>query len=405
MNYTPTEVMQYVSDEDVKFIRMAFCDVFGRQRDVAIMASELPRAFRDGIALDASSIPGFDMDVRSDLFLIPDAATLTELPWRPQRGRVAHMFCDVVHPDGTSFEGDCRQLLRRTVEEAAARGYQFSFGTEMEFYLFRLDENGEPTRIPFDNAGYMEVAPMDRGENVRREICLTLEQMGMCPESSHHENGPGQNEIDFRYADPVSAADNAIYFRSVVRTIAAQNGLYADFTARPLEDHSGSGMHINISARRGGKEVPPEELVPGLLDKVREMTLFFNPTKNSYSRLGRDKAPSRVSWSPENRSQLLRVPAAKGEYRRLELRSPDPVANPYLAFALIIRACLRGIDEQIPLPAPAEINAFTADPSLIEQYPALPASLAEAAALAQESAFIREVLPERILRSYTEDRI
>ena len=221
MNYTPDEVMQYVLEEDVKFVRMAFCDIFGRQRNVAIMAGELPRAFEHGIAFDASAVSGFDMDVRSDLFLRPNAASLKELPWRPQHGRVAHTFCDIVHPDGTPFQADTRQLLRRTVEDAAKTGCDFRFGTEMEFYLFKLDEKGKPTDEPFDEAGYMDVAPEDKGENVRREICLTLERMGIFPESSHHESGPGQNEIDFRYADPVTAADNAVLFRSVVRTIVA----------------------------------------------------------------------------------------------------------------------------------------------------------------------------------------
>lgn len=400
MNYSPDDVLNYVSEEDVKFIRMAFCDVFGRQKDVAIMASQLPRAFRDGIALDASSIAGFDMDVRSDLFLFPQSTTLTELPWRPQRGRVAHMFCDVRHPDGNPFDGDTRQYLRQAVEYAAGLGYEFSFGTEIEFYLFRLDEDGNPTQIPLDNASYMDVAPEDKGENVRREVCLTLEQMGMFPESSHHESGPGQNEIDFRYADPVSAADNAIHFRSVVRTIAAQHGLHADFSARPLEEHDGSGMHINVSAHHNGKEISPEKLVPGLLEHVREMTLFLNPTANSYTRLGRDKAPSRVAWSNENRSQLIRVPAAKGEYKRVELRSPDPTANPYLAFALIIYACVDGLERDLPLPEAAEFNMYTAAPLRIDQYEPLPCSLAEAAEAAQASDFIREHVPERILTGF-----
>lgn len=400
MNFSPDEVLQYVSDEDVKFVRMAFCDVFGRQKDVAIVASQLPRAFRDGIALDASSIDGFDMDVRSDLFLIPHSSTLTELPWRPQRGRVAHMFCSVVQPDGTSFNGDTRHLLEEAVDYAAERGYTFSFGTEMEFYLFKLNEDGYPTKIPFDQAGYMDVAPEDKGENVRREICLTLEQMGVRPESSHHESGPGQNEIDFRYADPVSAADNAIHFRSIVRTIAAQHGLYADFSARPLENNDGSGMHINVSARFQGKELAPEKLVPGLMDKIRDMTLFLNPTANSYSRLGRDKAPSRVTWSAENRSQLIRVPAAKGEYKRLELRSPDPTANPYLAFALIIYAAIEGIEKDLPLPEPVELNLFTAESSRMEHYTSLPVSISEAASLARSSAFIQSHIPDRILTSF-----
>ena len=386
MNYTPDEVMEYISEEDVKFVRMAFCDIFGRQRNVAIMAGELPRAFEHGIAFDASAVAGFEMDVRSDLFLRPDASTLKELPWRPQHGRVAHMFCDVVHPDGTPCASDLRALLRRTAEDAAKQGYEFRFGSEMEFYLFKLDERGEPTKEPFDRAGYMEVAPEDKGENVRREICLTLERMGIYPESSHHESGPGQNEIDFRYAEGVTAADNAIMFRSVVKAIAAQNGLWADFSPRPLPESDGSGMHINISARRGGEELSPLKLVPGLLHRIREM--------------GRDKAPAFVSWSEQNRSQLLRLPAAAGQYKRLELRSPDSAANPYLAFSLIIRACLEGIEKGLPLPEAAELDLLRAPREEQKKYETLPVSLAEAAALAGGSDFIRENVPAPVLAAY-----
>ena len=400
MKYTPDEVMEYIQEEDVKFIRMAFCDIFGKQRNAAIMPGELPRAFDRGIAFDGSAVSGFDMDVRSDLFLRPNASTLKELPWRPQHGRVAHMFCDIVHPDGTPFDGDTRRLLRAAAEEAVERGYEFRFGAEMEFYLFRLDEQGRPTKEPFDEAGYMDVAPEDKGENVRREICLTLERMGIFPESSHHESGPGQNEIDFRYADPVAAADNAILFRSVVRTIAAQNGLWADFSPRPLPDRDGSGMHINISASKKGESLPPQALIPGLLDHAREMTLFLNPTDNSYERLGRDKAPVTVAWSEENRWQLVRLPAADGEYRRVELRSPDSMANPYLAFALIIRACLDGIDRDLPLPEPAEFGSFPTDVRRAARLGRLPASRKEAALLASSSTFIRAHVPERVLSGY-----
>ena len=400
MKYTPDEVMQYVAEEDVKFVRMAFCDIYGRQRNVAIMAGELPRAFRHGIAFDASAVEGFRMDVRSDLFLRPDAATLKELPWRPQHGRVAHMFCNIVHPDGRPFAGDTRRLLFTAVEDAARLGYEFRFGTEMEFYLFRLDPEGNETRIPFDNAGYMEVAPEDKGENVRRDICLTLERMGIYPESSHHESGPGQNEIDFRYADPVSAADNAILFRSVVKTVAAQNGLWADFSPRPLPDHDGNGMHINVSAARHGKALEPRQLVPGLLHRIREMTRFLDPAESSYARLGLDKAPAYVSWAEENRSQLLRIPAAEGEYRRIELRSPDSNANPYLAFSLIIRACLEGLEKDLPLPEPAELDLLRAGPAEAGGYARLPASLTEAAAIARESAFIRQWVPDQVREGY-----
>lgn len=400
MKYTSDEVMQYVLEEDVKFVRMAFCDIYGKQRNVAIMAGELPRAFDHGVAFDASAVSGFDMDERSDLFLRPNADTLKELPWRPQSGRVAHMFCDIVHPDGKPFDGDTRALLRRAVADAAAQGFAFRFGTEMEFYLFKLDEQGKPTEEPFDEAGYMDVAPEDRGENVRREICLTLERMGILPESSHHESGPGQNEIDFRYADPLTAADNAVMFRSVVRTVAARNGLWADFSPRPLAYFDGNGMHINLSATRDGAEAPPQQLVPGLMRRIREMTRLMNPVENSYARLGRDKAPTYVTWSEENRSQLVRVPAAAGEFRRLELRSPDNAANPYLAFTLMIRACLEGIADGLELPAPTNLNLFRADAATLERFERLPKTLEEATALAAGSDFLRANIPAQVLAGY-----
>ena len=400
MKYTPEEVLQFVAEEDVKFIRLAFCDVYGKQRNIAVMADELPRAFAQGIAFDASAVDGFGGEVRSDLFLHPDASTLQQLPWRPQQGRVAHLFCDIAYPDGKPLEADGRYILKQAIEAAGAAGYAFSFGSEMEFYLFRLDENGEPTRIPYDQAGYMDIAPDDKGENVRREICLTLEQMGIFPESSHHESGPGQNEIDFRYADPLTAADNAITFRAVVKTLASHNGLYADFSPRPLRDHDGSGMHINVSARRGGAEIPPKELIAGVLDRICDMTLFLNPCENSYDRLGRDKAPAYVTWSEQNRSQLIRIPAAFGEYRRAELRSPDPMANPYLAYALIIRACLYGIENGVELPSEADFNVYTAAPAQLSGFKKLPSSLAEAYTLAAGSEFIRQYIPASVIEAY-----
>ena len=212
MKYTKQEVMQFVNEEDVKFIRLAFCDVLGKQKNISIMPSELERAFEHGIAVDASAIRGFGGEIHSDLFLHPDPDTLAILPWRPEHGKVVRMFCTIRYPDGTSFENDARSILIQAVQDAESAGYSFYFGSEMEFYLFKLDENGDATRIPYDNAGYMDIAPDDKGENVRREICLTLEQMGIHPESSHHEEGPGHNEIDFRYSDALSAADNAMAF-------------------------------------------------------------------------------------------------------------------------------------------------------------------------------------------------
>lgn len=394
MKYTPKEVMDYIQEEDIKFVRLAFCDVYGRQRNIAIMANELPRAFQYGIAIDGSAIDGFGMDVRSDLFLHPDPGTLSQLPWRPQRGGVAHMFCDITTPDGTPFDGDTRTLLKQAVQEAEEAGVSFRIGSEIEFYLFKQDENGDPTLTPIDNAGYMDIASEDKGENVRREICLTLEQMGIHPEASHHESGPGQNEIDFRYADPLAAADNAVTFKAVVQTIASQYALHADFSPRPLINRDGSGMHINLSADAPSVEdtIPP--MVAGILSHIRDITLFLNPVDNSYTRLGCDKAPGFVTWSHENRSQLIRIPAAWDEYRRLELRSADPAANPYLAFALIIRAALDGIRSGMTPPPPT-------DAEMPENAPALPRTMEAAVAAAKNSDFVRNNVPERILRAYS----
>ena len=249
MKYSKEEVMQYVAEEDVKFIRLAFCDVFGKQKNISIMPDELPRAFEDGIAFDASAIAGFGDETHSDLFLHPEPETLTWLPWRPEHGKVVRMFCSIHYPDGRPFECDTRSLLKKAVSDAAAAGLMFYFGAEQEFYLFNLDEMNMPTKTPYDNAGYMDIAPEDKGENVRREICLTLEQMGIRPESSHHEEGPGQNEIDFRYTEALAAADNVMTFQTVVKTVARRNGLYADFSPKPLENGPGNGFHINCSVK------------------------------------------------------------------------------------------------------------------------------------------------------------
>ena len=400
MKYTREEVLEYMREEDVKFIRLAFCDVFGRQKNISIMPEELPRALEAGIAFDASAIAGFGDETRSDLFLHPEPDTLVPLPWRPEHGKVVQMYSDITLPDGTPFVCDTRHLLKQAVKAAAAEGYQFRFGAEQEFYLFLLDDQGQPTRIPFDRAGYMDIAPEDKGENVRREICLTLEQMGIRPESSHHEEGPGQNEIDFRYSDPLTAADQVMTFQRVVRTVAYRNGLAADFSPRPLPEAPGSGFHINLSLAGPADQDLTGPLIAGILEKIEEMTAFLDPSEDSYRRLGRNKAPAYVSWSPENRSQLIRVPAATGEYRRVELRSPDPTANPYLAFALLIHAGLYGLRTRPTLPEPANLNLFTAEPEILRQFRRLPASLAAAKRIAGDSSFIRSVIPAELLEIY-----
>ena len=401
MNYTESEIRQYVTEEDIKFLRMTFFDMVGNQKNVSVLPGSLDRAFSTGIAFDASSVPGFGDEMHSDLFLLPDISTLCLLPWRPDHGRVARLFCRIVRPDGTPFEGDARALLKKTAEEAEERGIHFSFGSEMEFYIFRLDENGEPTKIPYDHAGYMDIAPEDKGENVRRDICLTLEQMGISPECSHHEQGPGQNEIDFRYAAPLKAADDAVTFRTVVNTIALRNGLCADFSPKPLRDQPGNGMHINISARsESGEDIMPH-VIAGVLEHIGEMTAFLNTTSASYQRFGSCKAPRYISWSTENRSQLIRIPAAQGEYRRAELRSPDPVCNPYIAYTLLIRAGLDGIERKAVLPESADINFYTAPQEVRSKYKTLPPTLADAKAAARDSEFIRSALPRQIWEYYT----
>ena len=401
MVYEKEEILQYIIEEDVKFIRMTFCDVTGRLKNVSIMPDELDRAFSYGISIDASAVAGFGGEVFSDLILKPDASTLAVLPWRPEHGRVVRMFCSVHHPDGRPFELDTRSILKSAVEAAKDEGYTFFFGPEMEFYLFRLDENGDATKIPYDRASYMDVAPDDKGENVRREACLTLEQMGIRPESSHHEEGPGQNEIDFRYADPVTAADNALTFKSVVSTIAAGNGLCADFSPKPLPDAPGSGMHINLSVKSAdGRDVMPQ-VMAGILEHIADISIFLNSVDASYHRLGSRKAPRFISWSSENRSQLIRIPAAFGEYRRAELRSPDAACNPYLAFALLIYAGLDGVKKNLPLPAPADVNLFTAPESVTQAFCTLPGNLPEAKQLAKSSAFAASVLPENLVSYFT----
>ncbi len=400
MNYSKEEVLQYVAEEDVKFIRLAFCDVFGKQKNISIMPEELPRAFEHGIAFDASAIAGFGDEAHSDLFLHPDPETLVWLPWRPEHGKVVRMFCNVTYPDGTPFECDTRMLLKRAIADAKQAGYTFFFGAEQEFYLFELDEKNEPTKIPYDRAGYMDIAPEDKGENVRREICLTLEQMGIRPESSHHEEGPGQNEIDFRYAEALTAADNVLTFQTVVKTIARRNGLYADFSAKPLAGMPGNGFHINCSVKPDGDLNRQRQMVAGVLDRIISMTVFLNPTEASYERLGQMKAPKFVSWSRENRSQLVRIPAATDEYRRAEVRSPDPAANPYIAFTLMIRAGLYGIENDLTLPDPVNLNLYRADSTATKNLNVLPDSLASAKALAKSDEWIRKILPEKILNLY-----
>ena len=400
MQYSWEDVQTFVQEEDVRFIHLAFCDVFGRQKNIAILPSELSRAFSSGIAIDASAIAGFGGEVHSDLFLHPIPDSLTLLPWRPEQGKLVELRCYVTYPDGRRFENDTRAILQDAVARAEQAGLRFSFGAELEFYLFCLDDTGEPTKQPYDRASYMDAAPEDKGEGIRREICMLLQALNIQPEGAHHEEGPGQNEIDFRYSDALTAADHAMTFRTVVKTVAARNGLCADFSPKPLAEAPGSGFHINVSVKADSGEDLLPHIIAGILGQIAEITVFLNPTEASYARLGRDKAPKYVSWSSENRSQLVRVPAAEGEFRRAELRSPDPGANPYLAFALLIHAAMDGIEAGLALPPAADLNLFTAGSSVLEQFERLPPTRAEAALLARNSAFVRRHLPQMLIDTY-----
>jgi len=400
MLYSIDEVLDYVKEEDVKFVRLAFCDVFGTPKNVSVPASELENAFRCGISVDASAIAGFGEESHSDLFLFPDPTTLSVLPWRPSHGRVVRMLCDIKLPTGEAFPLDPRGILRKTVVEAAKKGLSCYFGAEYEFYLFKNDETGVPTNIPMDNAGYMDMAPEDTGENVRREICLTLAEMGITPEASHHEEGPGQNEIDFRYSEPLSSADNSVTFKMVVKTVAARNGLHACFDPKPIANAAGSGMHINVSPSMSAGGNCFDSFMAGILEHIAEMTLFLNPTAQSYMRLGSHKAPQYISWSPQNRSQLIRIPAAGIGANRIELRSPDANANPYLAYALLIAAGLDGIERGLTPPPSADFNFFTASEKELAGYKKLPNSFAEAASAAKNSEFIKNHLPSQIIKEF-----
>ena len=400
MKYSAQEVIQYVNEEDINFIRLVFCDVYGKQKSIAIMPSELSRAFEYGIAFDASSVGGFGDESHSDLFLRPDPETLALLPWRPENGRAIRMFCTITKPNGEICEYDTRNILKKAIADAKKSGYEFSFGSELEFYLFKLDDNGNPTKEPYDNASYMDMVPEDRCENLRREICLGMEKMGIHPESSHHEEGPGQNEIDFRYSDPLTAADEAMAFQVIVKTIARRNGLYADFSPKPIADKPGNGLHINMSVKNDENHILLPQMLAGIMELIQDLTVFLNPVKESYLRFGQSKAPKYISWSGENRSQLIRIPAASGEYRRAEMRSPDPSSNPYLAFALMIYAGIYGIRNKLELPPSADLNLYKAPSEELAKYKRLPQDLEAACRAAADSDFIKKHIPTDILDIY-----
>ena len=410
MNNTVREVLEFVRENDVQFIRLAFCDLFGMQKNLSIMPEELATAFEKGISFDAHAVKGFRGITRSDLLLLPDPTTLKVLPWRPGPGRVVRFYCDIKDPDGTEFAQDGRYLLKKVAARCEKMGYTCQIGAECEFYLFKTDEEGEPSDKPLDRGGYLDISPLDRGENIRREICLCLKEMGIKPESSHHEQGPGQNEIDFAFSDALHCADDIMTFKAVVKAISSRNGLFASFLPKPIPGAPGNGMHINLSLRQNGFNIfknQPEEhsaaaesFIAGVLSRTREMTLFLNPIVNSYERLGRHEAPKYISWSHSNRSQLVRIPAASGERVRMELRSPDPSVNPYLAFALILSAGLDGIEKKLPLPPAVDVDLFTADRDMTQSLAVLPQDMETAIRLARDSEFVRRVLGEEVLGRY-----
>ena len=388
MNYTVDDVMKFIEEEDVKFVRLAFRDAYGVQKNISLRAGEIKKVFLEGAPINAREIAGFSDSPVAYLYLKPDPDTMVILPWRPDSGKVMWMFCDVITPQGGVYESDTREILKKAVQKAEEAKIEFRFGTESEFYLFRKDSDGNPTKIPYDNAGYLDIAPLDKCENVRREISLTIERMGLTPERSHHERGPGQNEIDFHYAKPLKAADQITTFRMAVNTIADRYGLVSDFSPMPLPSHPGNGYHINIYAvDEEGNDVV-RYAAAGILNRIRDMTIFLNPTDDSYSRLGNSTAPDKVDWSCEGESELMYV-EERERYTRAELRSPDASANPYLVYALLIYAGLEGIKEKAGLPEDLEEAAL------------LPGSRKEAFKIAMQSDFVKSIVPKGILKAYS----
>lgn len=412
MNDSIQEVLDFIEESDVKFVRLAFCDLFGSMKNVAIMANELPKAFKQGVSFDVSNIRGFSRANHPDLYLHPDVSTLSLLPWRPQQSSVIRFFCDVSYEDGAPFYGNGRAILKHAIDTAAEMGYTCKIGTKCEFYLFEMDERGKPTRIPHDDASYLDVAPLDRGENVRRDISLTLEQMGTKVHSSHHESGPGQNEISLCYNDTLMAADDFVAFKNVARTIAALNGLFASFMPKPLEGQSGSGMHISVSLHKNGENLfgaqdktqEAQHFMAGILNRLPEITVFLNPITNSYNRFGSFEVPRQISWSRRNCFSMVRVPRSDEEHSRVELRGGDPSCNPYLAYAMILYAGLEGIKNKEPLCDSLDIDFLKEDEDVVKQYQSVPETLGEAIKLAQESEFVNRVLPDDILAAYLSEK-
>ncbi|MDD6082869.1 MAG: glutamine synthetase family protein [Oscillospiraceae bacterium] len=391
-NYSEKDVISFVSENDVQFIRLAFVDLFGNLKNLAIMPSELKKALTNGIPLDSSLFYGTDDYSHGDIYLVPDTSTLSVLPWRPRAGRVVRFFCHLRKHDGTPFKGDIRARLKNTADQLSMNGYTCTIGTESQFYLFELDENGEPTRKTNDRAGYLDVAPLDHGENIRREICLSLDEMGIHPETSRHLHGHGQNEITFKPSDILSAADNTLNFKTAVRSIASQNGLYASFMPYPLRDQPRSSFLINISINRGGKNIftvtdgkiedEGRHFIAGILSRFDQMTAFLNPTTNSYFRNGLIGEHKYINWAMERRDAAIRLINSATSGEKIEIRTADPSANVHFILNTILRAGLEGLENKLELPEPSS-----------ESKP-IPGSLEEAANIARESDFIKRMFSE-----------
>ena len=416
-HYSKEDIMELAGDEDVEFIRLQFTDMFGSLKNVAITASQLEKALDNKCMFDGSSIEGFVRIEESDMYLYPDLSTLEIFPWRPQQGKVARLICDVYRPNGEPFEGDPRYILKRAIKEAADMGYTFEVGPECEFFLFHTDENGMPTTLTHEKAGYFDLGPLDLGENARRDMVLNLEDMGFVVEASHHEVAPAQHEIDFQYDEALATADNIMTFKLAVKTIAKRHGLHATFMPKPKFGVNGSGMHINMSLSKDGKNIFNDSsdklglskeayyFIGGIIRHMKGMTAVTNPLVNSYKRLVPGyEAPVYIAWSATNRSPLIRIPASLGEGTRIELRCPDPSANPYLALAVCLRAGLDGIANKIEPPASVDCNIFamTEEEKRNLGIEAIPGTLIEAVYELEKDGFIQEVLGRHVSQKYIE---
>ena len=417
MKYTKQQIIDMVQEEDVEFIRLQFTDIFGTLKNIAITSSQLEKALDNKCMFDGSSIEGFVRIEESDMYLYPDLATFEIFPWRPQQGKVARLICDVYKPNGQPFEGDPRYILKKVLNEAEQMGYGFSVGPECEFFLFHTDDYGNPTTETHERAGYFDLAPVDLGENCRRDMVLNLESMGFEIETSHHEVAPAQHEIDFKYADALKTADNIMTFKLTVKSIAKRHGLYATFMPKPKHGVSGSGMHINMSMTKDGINIFADEndkvglsseayhFIAGIMEHSKGITFITNPLVNSYKRFVPGyEAPIYIAWSATNRSPLIRIPAAGGDGTRVELRSPDPSANPYLTLAVCLAAGLDGIKRKAQPMESVDRNIFemTAEEKEAAGIESLPQSLDEAINEFLKDKFVQDILGEHISEKLVE---